>query len=349
MPLFAALCVPLWLAACTLGAGTPATATPPRISTTAPAGALTTVAGAGASKLYGPAALALDAAGNLYIADASGNRVYKLSPSGTLAPVAGDGTSGFAGDGGPARAARLANPTGLAVDAAGNVYVADTDNNRVRRVRPDGTISTFAGTGVAGYSGDGGLATAAQLLGPSGLALDAAGALYVADSLNNAIRKVGLDGIITAFAGGGGSGSSGDGGPALAAHFFYPQGIAFDDAGALYIVDSVNNRVRRVAGGTITLVAGTGTPGYSGDGGPAPGARLTRPTGIAVRAGAVYIADTLNYSVRKVSAGGTISTVVGDPTSYTLLNPTGLALDRAGNLYIADGGHGWVREIHGPI
>ena len=189
--------------------------------------------------------VALDSAGNLYIADLLNERIRKVSPVGTISTYAGNGGYGFWGDGGPGTAAQL-RPRGMALDPAGNLYIADFGNSRVRKVTPGGTISTYAGTGTPGFAGDGGPATAAQLSFPQGVALDSAGNLYIADSNNNRIRKVTPGGTISTYAGTGLQGFSGDGGPAIDAQLWFPVGVALDSAGNLYIADQENQRIRKV-------------------------------------------------------------------------------------------------------
>jgi uncharacterized protein YjiK len=305
-----------------------------------------------------PEGVAVDAAGNMYIADSGNNRVRKVSTSGTITTVAGNGSYGFSGDGGPATNASLSYPTGVAVDAAGNLYIADRNNSRVRRVSTSGTITTFAGTGMFGFSGDGGPATGAMLHNPYGVAVDTAGNLYIADTYNSRVRKVSSSGTITTVAGNGTSGFSGDGGPATSARLRDPQGVAVDAAGNLYIADSSNNRVRKVsASGTITTIAGTGSPGFFGNGLPGTRAFLYGPSGVAVdTAGNLYIADSSNNRVRKVSTSGTITTVAGNgssghwgdggtATNAGLASPWGVAVDAAGNLYIADSDNHRVRKV----
>ena len=183
-----------------------------------------------------------------------------------ISTFAGNGTAAYTGDGGQATAAGLNTPYGVAVDASGSVYISDYNNHRIRKVNTSGIISTFAGNGTAGYTGNGGQATAAELSYPRGVAVDAAGNVYIADYNNNVIRMVNTAGIISTFAGNGTQGYTGDGGPATAAALNYPQGVAFDALGNVYIADVSNNRIRKVStAGTISTVAGNGTAGYTGD------------------------------------------------------------------------------------
>ena len=219
--------------------------------------------------------------------------------NGIITTVAGDGPQGDSGDGGQATSAQLSNPSGVAVDAAGNLYIADSGNHRIRKVAANGIITTVAGNGSYGYSGDGGRATSAQLAAPWGVAVDAAGNLYIADTNNGVIRKVAASGIITTVAGNGSHGYSGDGGPATSAQLNSPSGVAVDAAGNLYIADYGNYRIRKVAtNGIITTVAGN-YYGYSGDGGPATSAQLTFPWGLTVDAtGNLYVADLSNNAIR---------------------------------------------------
>lgn len=337
---------------------------------TATTGIITTIAGGGPLGSFsfggdgGPAtkanfnqpyAAAVDQAGNVYIADQGNYRVRKVSTAGTITTVAGNGT-GYSGDGGPASSAQLYFPSGVAVDSIGNLYVADTNNYRVRKISPNGTIATAAGNGTqAPYPskpgaapGDGGQATNAELYSPLGVATDSAGNLYIGDGFS--VRRVSPVGTITTVAGNGTSGYSGDGGPATSAQLS-AKGVAVDQAGNLYIADIYNHRVRKVSpSGTITTVAGSGTQGYTGDGGLATSAELNEPIFVAVDSSSnLYIADLLADVVRKVATDGTISTYAGngaccftgtgndgEPATNAPIGPYGVAVDSAGNLYIAD-------------
>jgi sugar lactone lactonase YvrE len=277
-----------------------------------PGGTITTVAGTGVAGYSGdngpatsaqlsfPCAVAVDTGGNLYVAD--GQRIRMIS-GGTITTVAGTGVSGYSGDDGPATSARLFNPTGVAVDTAGNLFIADANNYRVRKVSALGTITTVAGTGTVGYSGDNGPATSAQINYPVGVAVDAAGNLYIAELYNHVIRKVSASGTITTVAGTGVAGYSGENGPAASAQLNKPSDVAVDTAGNLYIADYQNYRVRKVsAAGTITTVAGSGSPGFVGDNGPATSAALGYVSGLAVDGtGHLYFTDQWFNTVREVT------------------------------------------------
>lgn len=277
-----------------------------------------------------------------------------------MSTFAGTGVPGYSGDGGQASNAKLNAMTGMAVDGIGNIYIADNENNVVRRVDVTGTITTYAGTGVAGYTGDGGLATAARLNRPMAVATDATGNVYIADNGNHVIRVVNVFGVISNYAGTGMPGYSGDNDVATACKLAQPQGLSITTAGDLYIADVGNNVIRKIDNSTktITTVAGTGAPGNSGDGGMATDARLGSPSGIAVDASNnIYIADVLNNRIRKVSATtGIISTYAGTgvpgnsgdggaATAALMSYPTGVSLDVSGNLYVAEQGNHNVRMI----
>jgi len=251
--------------------------------------------------------LAVDSAGNLYIADDGHQRIRKVDPLGIITTVAGSGKQGYSGDGGQATSAMLWRPSGVALDSAGNLYIADTLNARIRKVAKDGTITTFAGNGAIAYAGDGGLATAASLFYPMDVAVDKAGNVYIADQNAYVIRKVNNLGIISTVAGNGAFGFSGDSGPAPAAELSGPYSVAVDGSGDIYIADHGNARVRKVdSGGTITTVAGHGGGGGIGDGGPPTSANVL-PAGLAVDSGGnYYIADEGNKRVRKVTIGAKV-------------------------------------------
>lgn len=340
---------------------------------------ISTVAGVGTAGVAGdngPAtgaqidyayAVAADSAGNMYIAEPRDNRIRKVS-NGVITTTAGNGMGGlsgnpgFSGDNGPATSAQLANPYGIAADSAGNFYIADTNNNRIRKVS-NGVITTIAGVSCVSntsadgcFSGDNVLATSAQLHGPWGVAVDSAGNVYFADFGNSRIRKITTNGVITTVAGNGTPGFGGDNGPATSASLYYPTGVAVDSAGNLYIADIDNNRIRRVSNGTITTVAGNGKSGFGGDDGPAIGAQLNSPTAVAVDSGGnLYIADTGNGRIRKV-VNGVIATIAGNgtagfsgdngpATSAEFANPVGVAVDSAGNVYVADATNNRIRLL----
>jgi uncharacterized protein (TIGR03437 family) len=265
---------------------------------------------AAGAQLNGPQGLAVDSAGNLYIADTQNHRVRKVAANGTISTVAGNGTAGFGGDGAAAASAQLNLPFGVAVDASGNLYIAEFGDNRVRKVSANGNISTIAGNGVSGFSGDNGQAASARLNGPQGVAVDSTGNVYIADTANNRVRKVAPNGVITTVAGTGAAGVSGDGGLAVNALVGNPVAVATDGVGNVYIADG-SARVRKLfLSGIITTIAGTGIRGYSGDGGSAPNARLNGPSAVAVDAtGTVWVADTLNNAVRQLQFSGSGTTV----------------------------------------
>jgi len=277
-------------------------------------GIITTVAGNGIfgysgdggpateAQLSFPNGVAVDTSRNLYISDSYNHRIRKVDQNGIITTVAGNGTSGYSGDGGPATEAQLGYPYGVAVDTSGNLYIAESGNNCIRKVDQNGIITTVAGNGTFGYSGDGGPATEAQFLSPNWVAVDTSGNLYIADRGNNRIRKVDQNGIITTVAGNGTYGYSGDSGPATEAQLRNPHGVAVDTSGNLYIADKRNGRIRKVnQNGIITTVAGNGTFGYSGDGGPATEAQLGYSYGVAVDTlGNLYISDINNRCIRKV-------------------------------------------------
>ncbi|HEY4382565.1 MAG TPA: hypothetical protein VGN01_19630 [Acidobacteriaceae bacterium] len=309
-----------------------------------------------AAALNAPAGIAYDAAGNLYIADLNDNVVREVNVAGIVTTVAGTGEQGFAGDGGAATSAILDSPAGVAVDSAGNIYLADTRNNRIRKIS-GGTISTIAGTGAASFSGDGGSAAAATLNHPTALAVDTAGNLYIADTENHRIRKI-TGSTITTVAGDGEQLFSGDGAAATAAGLDSPNGVAVDGAGNIYIGDTNNQRVRVVnPAGTISTLAGNSSKAFGGDGGPAAAASLARPRGLSVDAlGNIYVADSDNNRIRLIATSGKISTAAGDgvqgfagdggPAVNAELNaPRAPAVQAPGAFAFSDTGNQLVREV----
>ena len=338
-----------------------------RIRRVDPLGIITTIAGrgdlgfswdGGLAQLNHPHDVAVGAAGNVYIADRGNNCIRRMDFSRIITTIAGACSSGggYWGDNGPAVAARLSLPSAVAVNGPGTLYIADTENQRIRRVDASGKITTVAGSGEYGYSGDNGPATQAQLKRPEGVAMDSAGNLYIADRENNRIRRVDASGIITTVAGAGEPGFKGDGGPATEAQLDNPTDVASDSAGNLYVADRGNSRIRRVdPSGKITTIAGTGVRRYSGDGGLAAAAGLSDPIGVAVDGlGNLYIASW--NRIRRVDPSGTITTIAGiGERGYSgdggpavlaqLYDPRDVAVDGAGNIYIADSGNNRIRLL----
>ena len=322
-------------------------------------GVITTVAGNGEQGFSGdggpansasldwPVCVAVDGSGNLYIADSDNNKIRRLDAStGVISTVSGKGGDGFSSDG------------------SGNLYIVDSGNHNIRRVdRDTGAVTAVAGNGSEGFSGDGGPATSASLNNPSGVATDGWGNVVIADFVNHRIRRVdGASGIITTVAGNGERGFSGDGGPATSASLYRPSGVGIDGSGNIYVADLFNHKVRHVdaASGVITTVAGNGIWGFSGDGGPAISASLNSPWSVAVDpSGNLYIADMGNHRIRRVDGtSGVITTVAGNgaegfsddggpANSASLDIPQGVAVDGTGDLYIADAANNRVRRVEG--
>jgi sugar lactone lactonase YvrE len=343
-----------------------------RVAALASDGTITTVAGDGIARFGGDGGgrldatlrqvkgVALDGAGNIFISDDGNNRIRRVDvATGLVATVAGNGTTAVAVDGVPATVVGLDAPSDVVVDAAGTMLIADTGHHRVRTVRPDGIIGTLAGTGEPGYAGDGGSATAAMLTRPTGLALDAAGNVYVADFGNHVIRRVTPAGTIETIAGTGTPGAEGDGGPAVAAQLNGPTDMTVDGAGNVFIADFQNQRVRRVDAGTgiITTVAGTGVAGSSDDFLPAVTAALNGPSDVVIDPnGNLLIADSRSNRIRRVSTVGVIDTVagsrvpggVGDGGSAldaTFLTPLRLMATPDGRIFVSDENNSRVRLL----
>ena len=305
-----------------------------------------------------PEGMAIDDSGNVYIADAGNNRIRKISTTGIITTIAGTGVAGFGGDSGPAINAQLNRPVSIALDQARNIYIADYNNSRIRVINTSGSIATLAGTGVAGYGGDHGAATVAQISRPTDVATDAAGNVYIADEDNMRVRKISTAGIITTVAGNGFVGYIGNGGPASAASLHSPAGVSVDSAGNLYIADKLNHVVRKVTpAGIISTFAGGGLPGYGGDGGMATNALFNYPTGVTTdTAGNVFVADRFNSRIRVISATDSIRNFAGSgspiysgnggaATNAGLVLPARIAADRFGNLYISDSADNVIRRV----
>jgi len=339
---------------------------------------VTTVAGNGAASFGGdngqatsaglnrPRGVAFDASGNMYIADEMNHRIRRVTTGGVITTFAGNGTGGFSGDGGAAVNAQLNQPEDVFVDASGTVYIADSSNHRIRRVTSGGTISTVAGTGAFGFNGDSQTAVNAQLNRPVGITMDASGNLYIADASNHRIRKIATNGTISTVAGNGVQGYSGNGGSATSASLRFPVGIALDSGSNLYIADAGNHVVREVTPGGIIFNAagngagaGTDSGSFSGDGGAAVSAGLNTPRDVVVdSAGNLFIADSANYRVRKVTPSGSISTVAGTgfdgfsgdgglALAATFNLPWAVAMNASGSLFVGDMFNNRIRRISG--
>jgi hypothetical protein len=312
------------------------------------------------AKLNYPYGVAVDASGNLFIADYGNNRIRKVNTNGIITTVAGNGQYGYSGDGGTATNAELEHPMSVVIDHWDNLFIVDADDLYVRKVNTNGIITTVAGNGQYGDSGDGGPATNATFGSLTSVAVDTYGNLFLADYYDQLIRKIDTNGIIRTVAGNGGLGYSGDGGPATNAELFYPGDVTVDSAGNLFIADG-SNHIRKVdTNGIIRTVAGNGGWGYSGDDGVATNAALNLPTSVRADAyGNLFIADDDNSRIREVMGiNGIITTVAGNgvpgysgdgglATSAELKYPFGVAVDNAGNVFIADEFNSRIREVTG--
>ncbi len=305
-----------------------------------------------------PSGLVADRYGNVYFADPYNNAIRKISASGIMSTVAGDGTAGYSGDGGPASRSRLSAPVGMAIDQHGNIYFSDQNNAAIRKISFDGIITTIAGNGHDGYTGDGGRATDATMYIPSGIAVDNNGDVYFADSFNHVIRKISARGIITTVAGNGKEGYSGDGGPAISAKFRFPVGVEVDGKGNIIIADTHNNVIRKVAiNGIVTTIAGKGIEGYAGDGRAATDALLRRPVFIKFDThGNLLIPDAFNHVIRMIDPSGTIATIAGNgqqgysgdggnPLNASFNSAAAVAINSSGHIYISDGYNYVIRKV----
>ena len=336
-------------AACVAGA-----AASPRVTTVA-GGFLGDGQKAVNASFAAPIGVARDTRGNVYVSDSYNCRIRRIDSSGVISTFAGTGIWGYSGDSGPARAAMIANPHGIAIDPRGALLIADTGNSRIRRVSPGGVITTIAGNGSSGYSGDGGPATEASLSGPVGVFVTASGTIYIADTGNNVVRFVDAAGIIHTIAGNHTAGFSGDGGPATSASLNFPWSVAVDAKGNAYISDTNNYRVRIVdAGGTINTYAGDGSFGNTGGGGAATGAAIGAPGQLLLGGGKLYFggsvvwAVTLSTQIIEIVAGNGNTGFNGDGNSALMTafyGPQGLAFDGAGGLLLVDWGNGRVRHV----
>lgn len=309
-----------------------------------------------------PKGMAIDPAGNIYVADPDNYRIRMINTFGMISTYAGNGVDAESGDGGLAANASFSDVMSVARDPQGNLYVADSSNRRIRKISPLGIVTSIAGIGIEGFSGDGGPAVNAMLGRPVSLVLDPSGNLYFADSTAQRIRKIDATGIISTVAGNGLAGFSGDGGSALSASFNFPLGVALDATGNIYVADGNNNRIRKITpGGIISTVVGNGNGGFSGDGGNASSAALNIPSDVTFDlSGNMYIADAGNNRVRVVNPSGVISTIAGtdnngysgdggSPTQAMLNYPWGVAVDVTGAVYIGDRANCRVRTISSAV
>jgi uncharacterized repeat protein (TIGR02543 family) len=304
-----------------------------------------------AAQFYAPSGVSVDADGSIYVADQTNHRIRKVTPAGVVTTLAGSGIQGFLD--GTGTEAKFSHPQDVAVDVSGNIYVADFYTYRIRKVTPEGVVTTLAGS-TSGYAD--GTGTAAKFDQLRGIAVGADGNIYVADSNNSRIRKVSPEGVVTTLAGGSGFGYAD--GTGTAATFKNPYGVAVGADGNIYVVDSDTHRVRKITPeGVVTTIAGGG-PSGSDSGSYADGtgtaARFSNPRGVAVGAdGNIYVADANNHRIRKVTPAGVVTTIAGSTSGYAdgtgteakFSWPYGVAVDADGNIYVADAGNNRIRKI----
>jgi serine/threonine-protein kinase len=323
------------------------------------AGVVSTLAGTGVAgfnngagnvaTLDFPRGAAIDSAGNVYVADTSNHSIRKITAAGVVSTLAGTGVAGF--DNGAGNVATFNSPSGVAIDGTGNVYVVDTGNNSIRKIAPSDVVSTFAGTGVAGF--DNGAGNVATFSSPQGVATDSAGNVYVGDTLNHSIRKITAAGVVSTLAGTGVAGF--DNGNGNVATFNFPVGVATDSAGNVYVADDSNNSVRKITpAGVVSTLAGTGVAGFNNGAGNV--ATFHFPISVATdSAGNIFVADFSNHSIRKIDSSGTVSTLAGTTGAPGFIDgagsvaafnlPEGVATDSVGNVYVADTGNNSIRKI----
>ncbi len=314
--------------------------------------------------IFGPGGIKIDKTGNLYIADAGHYVIRKVSPAGIISTIAGTGSTGYSGDGGPATAALLGLPVSVTCDSIGNVYIVDADGVAIRKINTSGIISTIAGTGVVGYSGDGGPSTAAKINYPTDIVADNIGNVFFVDEYNNRIRKISTSGIISTIAGTGVSGFSGDGGPATAAKIGVIYAIARDKLGSIYISDDSAMRIRKISpSGITTTICGNGTQTSTGDGGAATAATIGTVLGLAIdNNGNLLLSDEEFGRIRLINqTTGIITTIIGDgtpcgfagdggqATAAQMCAPYGITVDKYGSIYFSDAHNHRIRSVRNTL
>jgi serine/threonine-protein kinase len=321
------------------------------VTTLAGLGAAGSVDATGTSASFNlPSGVAVDASGNVYVADYENHKIRKITSTGVVTTFAGSGANGSVDATGTL--ASFAYPSAVAVDVSGNVYVADAGNNKIRKITPAGVVTTLAGSGIADSVNATG--TLASFDTPSGIAVDASGNVYVGDTWNDKIRKITPTGVVTNFAGSGTAGSVNATG--TLASFNRPNSVAIDGSGNVYVADQTNNKIRKItSAGVVTTLAGSGTQGSVDATGAL--ASFYSPIGVAVDAsGNVYVADTWNNEIRKITSAGVVTTFAGSGTSGSVdatgtlasfASPVGVAVDGSGNVYVADQSNDKIRKISG--